>query len=242
MKKNLKKLAAISMAGIMAWSMTACGNSKTVSQETKDTAAKAETKEGSSEAGKVLNVHIDVEVASLDAQIATDGTSFEVIADTTDGLYELDADGNPIPALAESVEKSEDGLTLTYHLRDAKWSNGTPVTAKDFVFAWKRAVDPKTASEYAFIVGIAGIKNAEAVAAGEKPLEELGVTAVDDKTLKVELDVPVPYFESLMAFPTFYPVNQEFLKKLGISMPQPRILCYPTDRIRSPLTNQRLLP
>lgn len=215
MKKNLKKLAAISMAGIMAWSMTACGNSKTVSQETKDTAAKAETKEGSSEAGKVLNVHIDVEVASLDPQIATDGTSFEVIADTTDGLYELDADGNPIPALAESVEKSEDGLTLTYHLRDAKWSNGTPVTAKDFVFAWKRAVDPKTASEYAFIVGIAGIKNAEAVAAGEKPLEELGVTAVDDKTLKVELDVPVPYFESLMAFPTFYPVNQEFFEKTG---------------------------
>lgn len=215
MKKSLKKLAAISIAGMMAWSLTACGNSKTVSQETQASTAKAETKEGSKESGKVLNVHIDVEVASMDPQIATDGTSFEVIADTTDGLYELDSAGKPVPALVENVEKSGDGLTLTYHLRDAKWSNGTPVTAKDFVYAWKRAVDPKTASEYAFIVGIAGIKNADAVAAGEKPLDDLGVSAVDDKTLKVELDVPVPYFESLMAFPTFYPVNQEFFEKAG---------------------------
>ena len=116
MKKSLKKLAAISIAGMMAWSLTACGNSKTVSQETKASTAKEETKEGSKENGKVLNVHIDVEVASMDPQIATDGTSFEVIADTTDGLYELGADGNPVPALAESVEKSGDGLTLSYHL------------------------------------------------------------------------------------------------------------------------------
>lgn len=215
MKKKLKQLAAIGMAGIMVWSLTACKNSKPVTKETEASSARAETTEGGKDGGNLLNVHIDVEVASMDPQIATDGTSFEVIADITDGLYELDAGGKPVPGLAESVDKSPDGLTLTYHLRDVKWSNGTPVTANDFVFAWRRAVDPKTASEYAFIVGIAGIRNADAVAAGEKPLEELGVTAVDDKTLKVELDVPVPYFESLMAFPTFYPVNQEFFEACG---------------------------
>ncbi|MBE5981907.1 peptide ABC transporter substrate-binding protein [Lacrimispora sp. AGF001] len=215
MKKAMKKMVSLGISGLMVWSLAACGNSKPAAPVSGTTQAAAETKAAEAAKGNALNVHIDVEVASMDPQIATDGTSFEVIADTTDGLYELDADGKPVPALAESVDKSADGLTLTYHLRDAKWSNGTPVTAKDFVFAWRRAVNPVTASEYAFIVGIAGIKNADAVSSGEKPIEELGVTAVDDKTLKVELDVPVPFFESLMAFPTFYPVNEEFFTKCG---------------------------
>ncbi len=215
MKKAMKKMVSLGISGLMVWSLTACGNSKPAAPASGTTQAAAQTEAAKAAKGNALNVHIDVEVASMDPQIATDGTSFEVIADTTDGLYELDADGNPVPALAESVDKSADGLTLTYHLRDAKWSNGTPVTAKDFVFAWRRAVNPVTASEYAFIVGIAGIKNADAVSSGEKPLEELGVTAVDDKTLKVELDIPVPFFESLMAFPTFYPVNEEFFTKCG---------------------------
>ncbi|WP_394524190.1 ABC transporter substrate-binding protein [Lacrimispora sp. JR3] len=142
MKKKLKRLAAVGMAGIMVWSLTACKSAKTVTKETEPLAAKAEE--------NLLNVHIDVEVASMDPQIATDGTSFEVIAGITDGLYGVDAGGKPVPALAESVDKSSDGLTLTYHLRDAIWSNGTPVTANDFVFAWRRAVDPDTASEYAY--------------------------------------------------------------------------------------------
>ncbi|MDF2887557.1 MAG: transporter substrate-binding protein [Lacrimispora sp.] len=215
MKKAMKRMVSLGISGLMVWSLTACGNSKPAAPVSDTTQAAAQTQAAEAAKGNALNVHIDVEVASMDPQIATDGTSFEVIADTTDGLYELDADGKPVPALAESVDKSADGLTLTYHLRDAKWSNGTPVTAKDFVFAWRRAVNPVTASEYAFIVGIAGIKNADAVSTGEKPLEELGVTAVDDKTLKVELDVPVPFFESLMAFPTFYPVNEEFFTKCG---------------------------
>lgn len=215
MKKSMKKLTALGLAGVIVWSITACGNPKPASSETGGSTAAAAETEGEAVSGKILNVHIDVEVASLDPQIATDGTSFEVIADTTDGLYELDADGNPVPALAESVEKSEDGLTLTYYLRDEKWSNGTPVTANDFVFAWRRVVDPLVASEYSFIMGIAGVKNADAIAAGDMPAEDLGVTAVDDRTLKVELDVPVPFFESLMAFPTFYPVNEEFFHQCG---------------------------
>ncbi|MDR1832485.1 MAG: peptide ABC transporter substrate-binding protein [Fusobacteriaceae bacterium] len=169
-----------------------------------------------SAAGKALNVMIDVEVASLDPQIATDGTSFEVIRQLVDGLYGLDADGMYRPNIAKSVEKSPDGLKYTFKLADeAVWSNGTPVTAHDFVFAWRRLVDPKTASEYNFIMETAGVKNAQAITKGELAPTELGVKALDDKTLEVVLDVPVPYFESLMFFPPFFPVNEKFYNEAG---------------------------
>ena len=95
-----------------------------------------------------LNIMIETPVESLDPQQATDGTSFEVIADFTDGLMQMDEDGAAVPALAESYEVSEDGLSYTFHLRDAVWSNGEPVTAADFVFAWQRAVDPERPGDY----------------------------------------------------------------------------------------------
>ena len=109
---------------------------------------------------------------------------------------------------------SDDGLTYTFKIRDdANWSNGDPVTAQDFVFAWQRAVDPSVASEYAYMLSDIGqVKNAADIIAGTKDKSELGVTAVDDKTMKVELNVPVPYFLSLMYFPTFYPVNEKFFE------------------------------
>ena len=91
---------------------------------------------------------LETEVQSLDPQVATDGTSFEVIADYTDGLMQMDADGAAVPAIAETYDISEDGKTYTFHLRDAKWSNGEAVTAADFVFGWQRAVDPATGIQY----------------------------------------------------------------------------------------------
>ena len=222
MKKRMKQIVSLGMASVMALSLAACGGGS--SAEATSAAAGAESGEAApadgsvtttAEGGKVLNVHLDVEVQSMDSQVATDGTSFEVQAQTVEGLFAPDADGNPVPSMAESEEVSEDGLTRTIHLRDAKWSNGDPVTANDFVFAWQRAVDPALASEYAFMIGIAGIKNADAIAAGEMPVTELGVKAVDDKTLEVSLDVPVSFFDSLMYFPTFYPVNQKFFESCG---------------------------
>ncbi|MCD7954938.1 MAG: peptide ABC transporter substrate-binding protein [Lachnospiraceae bacterium] len=166
--------------------------------------------------GAVLNVMIETAVESLDPQQATDGTSFEVIADYTDGLMQMDSDGAAVEALAESYEVSDDGLTYTFYLREAYWSNGTQVTAADFVYAWQRAVDPDIASEYAYMLSDIGqIVNAEAIIAGEMDKSELGVTAVDDLTLEVQLNVPVSYFLSLMYFPTFYPVNQEFCESCG---------------------------
>ena len=206
----MKILAMISITAL-TFSLIACSGG------TKDSNAEGnnESVEDTSTSGSPLKVQIDAEIASMDPQIATDGISFEVLAAVTEGLYSLSDDGSAVEAIADKVEKSEDGLTYTVTLKDTKWSNGTPVTAKDFVFAWRRLVDPATASEYSFIAGIAGIKNADAIVNGEMTPDQLGITAKDDKTLVIELDTPVPFFESLMAFPSFFPVNEEFYNKCG---------------------------
>ena len=162
-----------------------------------------------------LGVMLGTNVMSLDTNLATDGDSFEVIADCIDGLMQMDKDGAAVPAIAESFDLSDDGLTYTFHLRDAKWNNGTPVTANDFVFAWRRIA--KEAGEYAYMLDeIGNIKGAAEIIAGtEADLTTLGVNAADDKTLVVELNVPVSFFPSLMYFPTFYPINEEFYNGLA---------------------------
>lgn len=164
--------------------------------------------------GSYVGVMLGTNVMSLDTDLATDGDSFEVIADCIDGLMQMDAEGAAVEALAEAYEVSEDGKTYTFTLRDAKWSNGTPVTANDFVFAWRRIC--KNAGEYAYMMDeIGNIKGAAAIVAGdEDDTTTLGVTAPDDKTLVVELEVPVSFFPSLMYFPTFYPINEEFYTSL----------------------------
>ena len=220
--KKTRALVATVTAGAMVLSMAACGSSAyqettaAAATEAAGTAAAGETAAAQEATGTVsssdLKVMLETPVMSLDPQQATDGTSFEVMANYTDGLTQMDASGAAIAAIAESWETSDDGLTWTFHLRkDAKWSNGTPVTAKDFVFGWQRAVDPDVASEYAYMLSDIGqVKNAAEIIDGTKDKSELGVTAVDDNTLQVELNAPVSYFLSLMYFPTFYPVNEEF--------------------------------
>ena len=162
-----------------------------------------------------LGVMLGTNVMSLDTNLATDGDSFEVIADCIDGLMQMDKDGAAVPALAESFDVSDDGLTYTFHLRDAKWNNGTPVTANDFVFAWRRIA--KEAGEYAYMLDeIGNIKGAaEIISGNEADLTTLGVSAADDKTFVVALNVPVSFFPSLMYFPTFYPINEEFYNSLA---------------------------
>ena len=217
--KKIKELLSLVLVSALSLGLISCGNGSTSSGNTSsgDPTQSESTDGATGQGADSLKVHIDVEVASMDPQIATDGTSFEVLAAVTEGLFSVDDAGSPIKALAENVEKSEDGLKYTITLKDAKWTNGTPVTANDFVFAWRRLVDPKVASEYAFIVGIAGIKNADDIAAGKMDLDQLGVIAKDDKTLEIELDTPVPFFESLMSFPSFLPVNEEFFNQCGDS-------------------------
>ena len=127
---------------------------------------------------------------------------------------QLDAEGKAVPALAEKFDVSADGKVYTFHLREAKWSNGDPVTADDFVFAWRRHC--QMSQEYSYIMGntVACVKNADAVIKGADP-RTLGVSAPDSKTFVVELDAPVSFFPSLMAFPTFYPVNEKFFNSLA---------------------------
>lgn len=211
--KKMKAGLAVALCAAMTIGLAACGGGSSSTASTGETEAAGGSAAASSED---LNVMLETPVESLDPQQATDGTSFEVIADYTDGLMQMDADGAPVPAIAESYDVSDDGLTYTFHLRDANWSNGDPVTASDFVFGWQRAVDPDVASEYAYMLSDIGqVKNAAAIIAGEMDKSELGVTAVDDKTLEVQLEAPVSYFLSLMYFPTFYPINEEFFNSVG---------------------------
>lgn len=221
--KKAKTMLAVVMALAMTAGLAGCGSgsgdgqSQPVSQPGGEASGTAGGTNGGAAGGLDLNVMLETPVESLDPQQATDGTSFEVIANYTDGLMQMDASGKAVEALAESYEISEDGLTYTFHIReDANWSNGTPVTAADFVFAWQRAVDPAVASEYSYMLSDIGqVVNAAEIIAGEKDKSELGVTAVDEKTLEVKLNVPVSYFLSLMYFPTFYPVNEEFFNSCG---------------------------
>ena len=159
---------------------------------------------------RYLGVMLGTNVMSLDTNLATDGESFEVIADCIDGLMQMDADGAAIPAIAESYDLSEDGKTYTFHLRDAKWQNGDPVTANDFVFAWRRICQEAGEYAYLFDTSVGCVKNADAIIYEGADPTTLGVSAPDEKTFVVELEVPVSFFPSLMYFPTFYPINEAF--------------------------------
>ena len=201
----MKKFKVLTIGILLAGMLIGCGKSEKGAAAGKTATA---TK-------KILNIADNAELSSMDSTLVTDTVSFNAISATTEGLYQLDKNGNVIPGMAESTEVSEDGKIYTFHLRDAKWSNGQPVTANDFVFAWKRLVDPKTAAEYSYMADIASIKNVKAIEKGEKSVSELGIAAIDDKTLKVELEVPIPFFKSLMAFPSFFPIREDFYKKFG---------------------------
>ncbi len=137
-----------------------------------------------------------------------------LLRDLYEGLVTFDGNGQVIPGVAKSWEISPNGLTYTFHLRDnAKWSNGDPVTAGDFVYSFHRIMDPKTAAGYANV--LYAIKNAKEVNTGRRPLEELGVAAVEDHTLKITLTVPTPYFISLLTHQTAMPVNRKAVEKYG---------------------------
>ena len=211
----LKKLLCCAMTVILACSLFG-GCQKT--EDAGDTAGdqSASAAEDSKE-GRSITVVKDVEITSLDPIDAGSAIINEVVALSGAGLYTLDADGNAVLDLAEKVEESEDGMTLTYTLKDAKWSNGEPVTAHDYEYAWKRIVDPANydGGKAGSYPENAGIKNAAAIIAGEMSADELGCYAQDDKTFVVELERKVPYYASIIALSSFYPVNQAFVEERG---------------------------
>ena len=165
---------------------------------------------------QVLRVDLGEEPPCLDPQISTDTTSSTVLNDTLEGLIRLDhsAEVKKGSGMAKDWEISDDGKVYTFHLREATWSDGTQVTANDFEYAWKRLVDPKIASDYA-VMGY-NIKNAEEYFKGEiTDADQIGVKAVDDKTLKVELDKADPTFLSKLQHSSFFPVRKDFVEKYG---------------------------
>lgn len=158
---------------------------------------------------KVLNFNVGSEPPELDPQISTDTTSFMILNMTIEGLVRYDQKGALTAGGAVFWTLSPDGLTYTFTLRpDARWSNGTAVTAADYVFGLKRALDPATASQYAYI--LYDIKNAVAVNEGKLPVDQLGVKAIGTGKVEITLERPTAYFLSIMAFGTALPCNEAF--------------------------------
>ncbi|OJE38450.1 peptide ABC transporter substrate-binding protein [Bacillus tropicus] len=195
-----KKSHLMVMALVTSLLLTACNNKENKS----DKEAKKQ----------VLNVTVSEEIPSLDTAKTMDGTSAHIMQNIFEGLYVLDDQDQPIPAVAKSFKRSEDGKKYTFELRkDAKWSNGDNVTAHDFMFAWKRAIIPETASQYASMLFY--VKNAKEINKGTMPLDALGVKAINDYKLEVELEQPIPYFLQLLALPIYLPQHESFLKEQG---------------------------
>lgn len=200
----MKKRLAISMMVIVTF-LAACSTS----DDKKDSGT-----EGSSQT-KVLNVGIESELSTADVSLAMDNTANEVMLQVAEGLYSFDQEGEAVPAVAkELVEPTNDGKTYTFKLReDAKWSNGDPVTAHDFEYAWKRTVTPATASPQAYY--FEGLENYDAIENGEMDPNELGVKALDDYTLEVNLAYPMSYFPQLLAVAAYFPLNEAFVTEKG---------------------------
>ena len=175
--------------------------------------SKEETGGSEGEAGQVLNISTTADIPTLDSTKAHDGIAFTVLNNVNEGLYRQDENHEPIEALVTEHKENEDKTVHTFTLRDSNWSNGDPVTAQDFEYAWKRVM--KDASPYNFMFVTAGIKNAEAIMNEEMDAEDLGVKAIDEKTLEVTLEAANPLFQSLMTFPTFLPQSQKFVEEQG---------------------------
>jgi len=155
----------------------------------------------------VLTFNVGTEPETMDVHLSTGVPEATIMLQIYEGLTRLNKDSVPELALAESVDVSDDGLVYTFNLRDGLvYSNGDPLTAEDFVFSWKRALNPELAADYAYMLYY--IKGAEAYNTGEGSAEDVMVEALDEKTLQVTLEAPTPFFMSLVAFKTYYPLHR----------------------------------
>lgn len=195
-KKIIFSTAAVASIALLA----GCSGSKSNSNSTKDS----------------MTMAVTSPVDSLDPVLAYQTTSCTVVGNTNEGLYSIKNNGKAELALASKVTTSDNGLTKTYTIRkNAKWSDGSQVTANDFVFAWKRLADPKVASGFNFELGAAGINNADDIVAGKKPVSSLGVQAKNKKTLVIHLNKKVAYLPHLLSFSAFAPVQEKYYDNEG---------------------------
>ncbi len=203
MKKNFITFFALSI--VLSLALCACG----VKKEPETAPEEIETeaiKEPEAIVYDTLVFNIAAKVKTIDPALSNTTEGGIVLCNVFEGLYMLDDKDMPIPAVAESCDVTNKGLTYTFHLRDAKWSDGQSISANDFVYAWKRVLNPETASANAHLLYY--IKNAEQYNKGEADGEKVGIRAVDEKTLVVELVAPVKYFLNLTALPVYYPTRE----------------------------------
>jgi oligopeptide transport system substrate-binding protein len=165
--------------------------------------------------GNALNVNFGAEIRYLDSALATDEVSWEILVNTMEGLYRLDADQKPVPAAAEGAEVSDDGLTYTFTLRDGiEWSNGDRVTSQDYKYAWLKVLNPDTASEYSYIIDTF-VKGAAEYNAGDGSAGDVAIETPDDRTLRVTLVSKSPFFLQLTSFPLYFPQQQKYVEQQG---------------------------
>lgn len=164
--------------------------------------------------GNVLNWNVGADPKTIDPGLNGASDGGDVINQTFEGLTR-EKSGVVQPGIAESWEVSEDGLTVIFHLRESKWSDGSPLTANDFVYAWKRGMDPNTGSEYSWIWEYTNIVGAAEAVNGEGSLEDVGINAPDEKTLEVKLKVPTDYITQLLSFYHFLPVKESSVTAAG---------------------------
>lgn len=221
--KFRKILAMVMALALLCATFAACGDTSGTSSsagtsstasDSGDSSAAEEGETATGGSGGTLNMRNTMEPTSLNTLLATYAYDFTPINAMIECLYRDDENDVPQPAGAETVDISDDKLVYTFHLReDATWSNGDPVVATDYEFAWQQALNPEVASDYAYMLYF--IHNAEPYFNGEVEWSEVGVKVIDDYTLEVTLDNPLPYATDLFAFPTLAPINQKFYEEVG---------------------------
>lgn len=206
-RRTFLRLGGTSLAGVALLGTTGCG----IFGDSEESRQQG----GGGGGGNSFSYNLQADIADLNTTTTTDNVSFQVLNNVMEGLYRLDENEQPQPAQAEGVEVSEDQLTYTFTLRDGiRWSNGEPVTAQDFRYAWLRAIDPETAGQYSFIVS-ENIKGAPEFSAGEGSQDNVAIETPDERTLRVTLTQPTPYFLGLTSFITYFPQNQQFTEEQG---------------------------
>lgn len=191
--KQLKLLVGITCFSVL---LVGCGKSKQSSDK------------------QIIRTSIDSELTSVDLSKTTALNSFTVLNNVDEGLLRLGKNSKIEPGIAQSYKESKDGKTYTFNLRkNAKWSNGDPVTAQDFVYSWRRTLNPKTSSQYGYL--FSGIKNADKIQANKAPVSSLGIKADGKYKLTVTLEDKLPFFKLLMGFPVFFPQDAKAVQKYG---------------------------
>lgn len=203
MKTTVKKWGlVISLLGVVT--LAACGNKEESTSSSK----------GAEKVEQAIAISLPAELVTLDTTQTTDKNTFTIAQHLFEGLYRLDDKSVPVPGLAEEAEISEDGLTYTFKLReDAKWSNGDPITADDFVFAWKRLVDPASGAPNAYLLD--NVKNSKEIRLGEKPVDEIGISAPAKDEFKVELINPQASFLTLISIVWLAPQQEAYVTEQG---------------------------